>query len=134
MDNLRPGRTKFARPGGSSRSAPLPTQYRQGDVLLQEVAAVPDGATRAPVPAGRAVLALGELTGHAHVLTVVDGALGESHTPDQRFVTLSAGGVLTHEEHAVIAVAAGTYEVVRQREYRPRPQPSSPPRSAWVVE
>ena len=121
-------------PGGASPSAPVPTQYRQGDVLLQQVAAVPDDATHVPVPTGRAILALGELTGHAHVLTTVEGELEESHTADQRFVTLSAGGVLAHEEHAVISLAAGTYEVVRQREYRPRPQPSSPPRSAWVVE
>lgn len=134
MNKLRQRRMNGGRPDGASGSALVPTQYRQGDVLLQQVAAIPDGATHVPVPTGRAVLALGELTGHAHVLTSVDGALGESHTADQRFVTLSAGGVLTHEEHAVIAVAAGTYEVVRQREYRPRPQPASPPRSAWVVE
>ncbi len=108
-------------------------QYRQGDVLLQQVSGVPDHARHALVPGGQTVLALGELTGHAHVLSV-EGELAESETADTRFVTLGVEGVLTHEEHASIVVPPGTYEVVRQREYRPRPQPSSPPRSAWVVE
>ena len=111
-----------------------PGQYRQGDVLLQRVPGVPDEAGRAVAPAGRTVLALGELTGHAHVLNSADGELVEGHTAQRRFVTLAVGGMLTHEEHAPIAVPAGTYEVVRQREYRPRPQPKARPRSAWVVE
>ncbi len=120
--------------GGGAVVGRPPRQYRQGDVLLQLVPGVPDEASQAVVPAGRTVLALGELTGHAHVLASADGELVEGHTAERRFVTLAVGGVLTHEEHATIIVPAGTYEVVRQREYRPRPQPSAPPRSAWVIE
>lgn len=127
------GRVRTIDSGGAAVWRP-PRQYRQGDVLLQRVPRVPDEASQAVVPAGRTVLALGELTGHAHLLTGTDGELVESHTAEKRFVTLAVEGVLTHEEHAPIAVPAGTYEVVRQREYRPRPQPSAPPRSAWVVE
>ena len=110
------------------------SQYRQGDVFLQRVTAVPDAAQDLGDRAKQTVLALGELTGHAHVLRVLDGELVEYATTTERFVTLVTDGLLTHEEHATIVVPAGSYLVVRQREYRPRPQPSAPPRTSWVVE
>lgn len=109
-----------------------PRQFRQGDVLLAHVAACPDDNAPTPVSGGSTVLALGELTGHAHVLSVAEGELLEAETAGERFVSLSGEGSLTHEEHGAIVVPAGTYQVVRQREYRPRP--SLPSRSAWVVD
>jgi len=90
--------------------------YRQGDVLLRKVATVPTGGRR--LGEHRVVLAEGEATGHAHVLTgstLVLWAAGE-----QRYVTLAGPGTLVHEEHGAIAVRPGTYEVVRQREYTPQ--------------
>lgn len=90
--------------------------YRQGDVLLRRVNAIPTGEQRT---LDKVTLALGEVTGHAHVLT---GDLEETvvRDPDleRRFLrVLGDGGVLTHEEHATIQIPPGDYEVVRQREY-----------------
>ncbi|WP_411122052.1 hypothetical protein [Streptomyces sp. x-19] len=99
--------------------------YRQGDVLIVPVAegALPEhvrGLADEPRDArGRMVLALGEVTGHAHavvgpgVLRRVAGAWGPMllHVPD--------GGRVVHEEHAAISLPKGWYRVVRQREYVP---------------
>ncbi|MGG2459991.1 hypothetical protein ACO0M4_09255 [Streptomyces sp. RGM 3693] len=99
--------------------------YRQGDVLIVPVAegALPErteGLPDEPRDArGRMVLALGEVTGHAHavvgpgVLRRVAGDWGPMllHLPD--------GGRVVHEEHAAISLPKGWYRVVRQREYVP---------------
>lgn len=82
----------------------------QGDVMLYPVDAIPDGAE---AKAGnRHVLALGEITGHSHVLerasmAVLDGT---------RYVYVEDGGALYHEDHGPIAVPAGTYKVIQQQE------------------
>ncbi len=94
-------------------------QYRQGDVMLVEVKAF--SLTEAkPVPRdrGRVVLAYGEVTGHAHV---IDDALAELFEERDGRIYLKASGPvdLVHEEHGTIAIAPGTYEVIRQREYNP---------------
>lgn len=91
--------------------------YRQGDVLLVPVPAALGWED--PVTNGRAVLALGEATGHAHVLEapgvrLTIGVRG-------RFVVVPPGGAsLVHEEHGRIAIPEGAYRVVIQREYDPR--------------
>ncbi|MGI5148800.1 hypothetical protein ACQEVC_20870 [Plantactinospora sp. CA-294935] len=97
--------------------------YRQGDVLVEAIdpATLPGGL----VPAGRdgrgrLVLARGEATGHAHVVT--GSGLTAWALPDQvepAFLVIEGYGRLGHEEHGPIALPAGTYRVVRQREYLP---------------
>lgn len=96
--------------------------YRQGDVLIVPIAedAVPP-AVRAETGGGRdgrgrMVLALGEVTGHAHAILapgrlIPDGSNAWLHLPE--------GGRLAHEEHAAISLPAGWFRVVRQREYIP---------------
>lgn len=44
------------------------TMYRQGDVLLIEVKDLPSGATTVPIDDDGIVLALGEATGHKHLV------------------------------------------------------------------
>ena len=97
-------------------------QYRQGDVLLIAVDAIPGRAVPVPRDQGEIVLAYGEVTGHRH-------AIAEPHAellalPDQeierrflRVVGDEAG--LRHEEHDTITVPPGSYQVVRQQEYVP---------------
>ena len=102
---------------------------RQGDVLLVPVEKLPlEGHTVAgDVAAERHVLAEGEATGHAHVLSggrVRRVVLRRSRrwAPPLSFdyvVVEGRGASLTHEEHLPLAVAAGVYEVRRQREYSP---------------
>ncbi|WP_354642314.1 hypothetical protein [Kitasatospora camelliae] len=99
--------------------------YRQGDVLLAPVAeeAVPRSVATLPQQPrdgrGRLVLALGEVTGHAHAV-VGPGELRREAGPfGAAWLHLPDGGRVVHEEHAAIALPKGWYRVVRQREYVP---------------
>ncbi|MBC6459044.1 hypothetical protein [Actinomadura sp. HBU206391] len=99
--------------------------YRQGDILILPVAAgaVPD-EVRTLTPAqrdgrGRLVLALGEMTGHAHALHAPGELLRDPDPLSPDHLHLPSGGRLVHEEHAAISLPKGWYRVVRQREYVP---------------
>ena len=92
-------------------------QIRQGDVLLVACdEPAPAGATRAT----RVVLAVGETTGHAHVLTglaVLTWSVGE-----QGYVRIVGDrpGTLQHEDHdpapAAVVAPETTYQVIPQHE------------------
>ncbi|WP_335972600.1 hypothetical protein [Streptomyces sp. CA2R106] len=99
--------------------------YRQGDVLMVPVAAeaLPahvGAADREPRDTrGRLVLALGEVTGHAHAV-VGPGELVREPGPFGPFLLhLPQGGRVVHEEHATITLPRGWFRVIRQREYVP---------------
>lgn len=99
--------------------------YRQGDVLVLPVSEddVPTVIKNSPPEPrdGRAriVLAFGEATGHAHAITA-PGELFRGASPlDPDYLHLPHGGRLLHEEHESIALPAGWYRVIRQREYTP---------------
>lgn len=107
--------------------------YRHGDILLRSIKGVAAPVTRTP-PKPTTTLALGEFTGHAHVLrgqaaamvrkpdtpdpaagSEAPVALGNDGFPD--FLNVLEPSQLTHEEHATIDVAPGLYEVIRQRTF-----------------
>ena len=97
--------------------------YRQGDVLLIPVSGklLPAGARPVPRDARhRLVLALGEVTGHAHAVAARDAELfaAPDHA-DQGFLRIGSTSLLTHEEHRAIPLPPGLYGVVRQREDSP---------------
>jgi len=94
----------------------MPEMYRQGDVLLAKVEALPKRAVQKPVEE-RIVLAWGETTGHAHAVSSQFAKLFEAG-PD-RFLVASEGAILVHEEHNPIKLTPGVYRVVQQREYIP---------------
>jgi hypothetical protein len=98
---------------------------RQGDVLVRRVQELPEGATEvAPDPERGVVLAYGEVTGHAHVLTPTKTRMWEAAgqryidvvEPDTLRHTTPGGGQADHEPHSL---APGVYEVLIQREYHP---------------
>jgi hypothetical protein len=94
--------------------------YRQGDVLIVPIEALPAGLVPGPRDRGRLVLARGEATGHAHVITGPDVVLHASADDvDRLFVEIVTRARLVHEEHGAITIPAGVYRVVRQREYEP---------------
>ncbi|MEU8525229.1 MULTISPECIES: hypothetical protein [Streptomyces] len=99
--------------------------YRQGDVLLvpaAEDAVPPHVKDRQGEPRdarGRLVLALGEVTGHAHAVPSRGRLVREPGPWGPLLLELPEGGRLVHEEHAPIALPKGWYRVVRQREYVP---------------
>ncbi len=84
---------------------------RQGDLRFVKVRSLPKDAVRVDNP----ILALGEVTGHAHVVkeglvyvlpngnVYVESPLGET--------------LVVHDEHAPIRLEKGFYRLFRQREY-----------------
>ena len=96
---------------------------RQGDVLLRRRAPLTaaERANAQPVARdkGRVILAYGEVTGHAHAL-MDPGVAQLDLTDGTRVLTVDpVSALLCHEEHDALAIAGGTYEVIRQREYSP---------------
>lgn len=108
-------------------------QARQGDVFLKRVTTIPTGAKPMGREAGRAVLAHGEVTGHAHAISskhVQQFRVDDVTARRNEEFKLRAGGslvttylevkktcLLEHEEHETIQIEPGIYEVRRQREY-----------------
>jgi len=89
--------------------------YRHGDVIVREVKSIPTKAKE--LSTKKAVLALGEVTGHSHQ---VNGALAFFGFDEERYLKIQRGiGALTHEEHGRIELPAGNYEVIIQRDYEP---------------
>ncbi|MET7638573.1 hypothetical protein [Streptomyces sp. NPDC005438] len=99
--------------------------YRQGDVLVVPLAEddVPSHAEEAPGQPrdarGRMVLALGEVTGHAHAVVGAGRLIRDSGPFGAALLHLPTGGRLVHEEHAAIPLPRGWFRVIRQREYVP---------------
>lgn len=106
-------------------------QYRQGDVLLFPVGAVPKKLAPVARENGRLILAHGEVTGHAHAIVderaelvglvpEQDGFVTADQAAELYLMVHGDGPVdLVHDEHDTIPVEAGAYRVVRQREYAP---------------
>lgn len=91
-------------------------QIRQGDVLLVPIEVEPPADI---TPSAQCILALGEVTGHAHRLT---GTVLEWSIGDQRYVRVVGDvGSLSHEDHdptpAAVVTPGQTYRIVHQREW-----------------
>lgn len=93
--------------------------FRQGDVMIVSCDAIPADLTPVERDNGRIVLAYGEVTGHAHAILDSEAMLLQGADLETRFLNvLAEGGVkLVHEEHSTVDIPAGTYRVIRQREY-----------------
>lgn len=88
----------------------------QGDVTFREFNGTLPNAKIAH--SGSFVLALGETTGHKHVITVEKPEQMEVRrlASGQHVIVLTAPGTVTHEEHEKIIVPPGTYRVGGERE------------------
>lgn len=91
-------------------------QKQQGDVNLEMVSAIPDGAKKiAPKERGY-ILAEGEVTGHAHRLEDVEGI--EMFEKDGAlYIHVSKSVQLKHEEHNPITLEPGIWKSWGVREY-----------------
>jgi hypothetical protein len=91
------------------------TQYRHGDVLIEQVGSLPRSREKLP----HTILAHGEVTGHCHRIRESDDADLYS-TSEGLFLHVRGPSVsLVHEEHDTITLTTGYYRVWRQREYSP---------------
>lgn len=93
-------------------------QVRQGDVFIEQLAALPAALTPKAADQGRLVLGYGEVTGHAHAIDATLGTLFEDRD-GTLYLRLDATAALTHEEHAPLTLPPGAYRVTHQREYSP---------------
>ena len=95
--------------------------FRQGDVLIRTIDAIPVGA-KDVTPKDRIVLAYGEVTGHAHAIAPDEArefSLADAAGAVRRFLNVVSLATVRHEEHAAIPLPPGAYEIVIQREYHP---------------
>ena len=94
--------------------------YRQGDVLLKGLEAknFPTGDFK---KTRSIILAEGEATGHAHVLTCAPEApeIEFLEKDGTLYLRIAEPAPLVHEEHARITVEPGIYRVQKGREYTP---------------
>jgi hypothetical protein len=89
--------------------------FRQGDIYIESVRCVPEGAAKQ----FSTVLAEGEATGHRHRIRDFQTA-NVFAAPGEMFIDVVADRAeIVHEEHATIALNRGVYRVWRQREYDP---------------
>ena len=95
-----------------------PVQYRQGDVLLERISALPATAYLEHEN-GPCVLAYGEASGHAHQVRTQGRLWIDPAVPERRYLEVTAPTQLEHEEHGAIALEPAVYEVMLQREYDP---------------
>ena len=88
--------------------------FRQGDVVLATVEALPEGA-KLRKDKGDVVLKHGTATGHSHRIRT--GARVHK-TEDKEFLEVTKKTAsLIHEEHATIKLPQGCYEIIQQREH-----------------
>lgn len=98
--------------------------YRQGDLFIRRVGAIPKDAKQMKRESGRVVLAHGEATGHVHGISsphcrqyaVADEFTKLGHSWIE---VKGKGAVLHHEEHSPIQLPPGIFRVIRQRTYTP---------------
>src|SRR3990167_8098496 len=91
-------------------------KYRQGDVMIERVDILPDGAKKQNRKE-RIVLAYGEVTGHAHA--IYDTTTEEYKFDADIFLKVLNATKVKHEEHGAIKLLPGIYRVRRQKEYTP---------------
>ena len=93
--------------------------YRQGDVLLERIEALPKGVQHQKIK-GPIVLAYGEATGHHHAIRNGKAKLYKEPATQASYLEVAeALALLEHEEHAPITLEPGIYKVKIQREYSP---------------
>ena len=95
--------------------------FRQGDVLIIPVKAMPKAVEPVARENGRVILAHGEVTGHAHAIKDRRAGLFRDPKLAAIFMHVSGDGpvALEHDEHDTIHIPPGSYQVIRQVEYTP---------------
>ncbi len=102
---------------------PVPHQFRQGDVFLERVDAIPSNVKVRPKDHGRVILAYGEVTGHAHAIAEPETAAIFDGEGGEFFLRIESDTGLVHEEHARIDLPEGTYRGRIQREWTDADEP-----------
>lgn len=87
---------------------------------MKPVEALPNEALEEIKPDGeRAILAYGEVTGHAHALPAKSVKQYKAGSSGKEYVQVNEPSLLRHEEHSPISLPQGIYEKVIAREHIP---------------
>jgi len=102
--------------------------YRQGDVLLVPVDALPRSARRQDGPV---TFPPGRTSVHPHAVggDEIEAYLCEGAT----YLRVVGAASVTHPGHGPLAVPAGTYRLVRQRQY-PDPRYPDPTYTVTIID
>lgn len=92
--------------------------YRQGDVMLIEVPAIPTDA-KAVALKGEVILAHGEMTGHKHRFEDAFDLRMYAADGGTRYLEVAGIKMLMHEEHTAVKVPPGKYLIPNQVEFTP---------------
>lgn len=88
--------------------------WRQGDVLIVEVSAIPANAK--DITGKEIVLMHGEVTGHAHRIAKPKGKAVMYDAQAERYLQIVSEATIKHEEHAPIVLREGRYQQAFQVE------------------
>ena len=84
---------------------------RQGDILLKKV----DEIKGKKIAENEKVLALGEVTGHSHILRGKGTKFFQEQ--EQIFIDVPQEAELVHQEHGNHLIQKGKYMLIQQREF-----------------
>lgn len=87
-----------------------PEIYQQGDVVMIRIDDFPEGERTQDQLDKDKVLALGEVTNHAHRLVDPDDAVEAFHILNRAYLSVLSPVALKHEEHHEIVLPPGKYE------------------------
>lgn len=85
--------------------------YRQGDVFLKQIEAIPKGLKKKDK-----ILAYGEITNHHHRFANNSPTQVMVDKEGKQYCAITGEAILEHEDHANIKIQEGFYEVTIQRE------------------
>lgn len=87
-------------------------QIQQGDVNLQRVKSIPNGAKKL----NHRTLAYGEVTGHHHTIADEDVELYEKDGVLYVSNPMDVDAILTHQTHGDVKIAPGTWRYLPRHE------------------
>lgn len=89
---------------------------RQGDILIVPIKELPENLSKIERENGRAILAHGEVTGHAHAIKDQCADLFIAAN-DNMYLHVVEECFVTHEEHEKVRLSPGNYKVIRQMQW-----------------
>ncbi len=91
-----------------------PNHRQHGDVLLDKVNKLPNGASKQKRN-GRLIVMDGEATGHAHAIEDKTSTIWE--LKGELYLEVTEPTTIVHEEHKPIDIPEGIYKIGRVKEY-----------------
>lgn len=88
---------------------------RQGDLVFRPVKSINKSLIKLKT-GKKAVLAIGEQSGHKHILDGVFEAFGDVTGTPGAVAVLERGATLTHDEHDSVTLDPGNYEIKQPTE------------------